>query len=47
MHGNIPHTHTHTHTQGSGCGAVGKGVASDTRDPWFNPIGNFICYQLY
>ena len=22
---------------GSGCGSVGRAVASDTRDPWFEP----------
>ena len=33
---------------GSGCGAVGRAVASGTRDPRSNPvIGIFICYQLY
>ena len=23
--------------EGSGCGSVGRAVASDTRDPWFEP----------
>ena len=34
--------------KGSGCGAVGRAVASNTRDPQFESShGKFIYYQLY
>ena len=37
---------------GQGCGAVGRAIASDTRDPWFKPqywlkiISNILICQL-